>query len=163
VLGALGVQNAKEFATDAQTFLASANAAVLQRQLEQKGPQTESDAQRITQTGAQLGNTKEANKFVLNVAKAQLQRDLEQRNFYAAWRDKNKTLEGAEDAWYAGPGSKSLFDSPTLKKYGPSVVDQIPGQSRSAPASNSVTLPDGRVKTFPNAAAANQFKKAAGL
>jgi hypothetical protein len=145
VLGALGVQNAKEFATDAQTFLASANAAVLQRQLEQKGPQTESDAQRITQTGAQLGNTKEANKFVLNVAKAQLQRDIEQRNFYAAWRDKNKTLEGAEDAWYAGPGSKSLFDSPTLKKYGPSAADQIPGQSRSAPAPTQRAVPQAAV------------------
>jgi hypothetical protein len=134
VLAALGVQNAKDFATDAQTFLASANAAVLQRQLEQKGPQTESDAQRITATGAQLGNTKEANKFLLNVAKAQLQRDLKQREFYAAWRDKNKTFEGAEDAWYAGEGGKSLFESPALKKYGPSVVDQIPGQSRPAPA-----------------------------
>jgi hypothetical protein len=163
VLAALGVQKAEDFATDAQTFLASANAAVLQRQLEQKGPQTESDAQRITATGAQLGNTKEANKFVLNVAKAQLQRDIDQRNFYAAWRNKNGTLEGAEDAWYAGAGGKSLFESPALKKYGSNVVDQIPGQSRSAPASNSVTLPDGRVKTFPNAAAANQFKKAAGL
>jgi hypothetical protein len=119
VLGALGVQNAKDFATDAQTFLASANAAVLQRQLEQKGPQTESDAQRITATGAQLGNTKEANKFVLNVAKAQLQRDLKQREFYAAWREKNKTFEGAEDAWYAGEGGKSLFESPALKKYAP--------------------------------------------
>jgi len=134
VLGALGVQDAQNYATDAQTFLASANAAVLQRQLEQKGPQTESDAQRITATGAQLGNTKEANKFVLNVAKAQLQRDLEQRNFYAAWREKNKTFEGAEDAWYAGAGSKSLFESPALKKYGVSAVDQIPGQSRAAPS-----------------------------
>jgi hypothetical protein len=138
VLAALGVQNAKEFATDAQTFLANANAAVLQRQLEQKGPQTESDAQRITATGAQLGNTKEANKFVLNVAKAQLQRDLEQRNFYAAWREKNKTFEGAEDAWYAGAGGKSLFESPTLKKYGTNVVDQIPGQSRAAPAATTI-------------------------
>jgi hypothetical protein len=133
VLGALGVQNAKDFATDAQTFLASANAAVLQRQLEQKGPQTESDAQRITATGAQLGNTKDANKFVLNVAKAQLQRDLKQREFYAAWREKNKTFEGAEDAWYAGDGGKSLFESPALKKYGTNPVDQIPGQSRAAP------------------------------
>jgi hypothetical protein len=138
VLAALGVQNAKEFATNAQTFLASANAAVLQRQLEQKGPQTESDAQRITATGAQLGNTKDANKFVLNVAKAQLQRDLKQREFYAAWRDKNKTFEGAEDAWYAGEGGKSLFDSPALKKYGTNVVDQIPGQSRAAPAATTI-------------------------
>jgi len=144
VLGALGVQNAKDFATDAQTFLASANAAVLQRQLEQKGPQTESDAQRITATGAQLGNTKDANKFVLNVAKAQLQRDLKQREFYAAWREKNKTFEGAEDAWYAGDGGKSLFESPALKKYGTSVVDQIPGQSRAAP-SVSVAIPQGAI------------------
>lgn len=137
VLGALGVQDAKNFATDAQTFLASANAAVLQRQLEQKGPQTESDAQRITATGAQLGNTKEANKFVLNVAKAQLQRDLEQRNFYAAWREKNKTFEGAEDAWYAGAGGKSLFESPVLKKYAaappPSGANLIPGSTPVAP------------------------------
>lgn len=133
VLAALGVQKAEAYATDAQTFLASANAAVLQRQLEQKGPQTESDAQRITATGAQLGNTKEANKFVLNVAKAQLQRDIKQREFYAAWREKNKTLEGAEDAWYSGPGSKSLFDNPALKRYGPSAADQIPGQNRPAP------------------------------
>lgn len=164
VLGALGVKKAENFATNAQTFLASASAAVLQRQLEQKGPQTESDAQRITATGAQLGNTKEANRFVLNVAKAQFQRDIEQRAFYAKWREKNKTLEGAEDAWFAGPGSKSLFESPALKKYVTSAADQIPGQDRAAAApNNSVTLPDGRVKTFPNAEAANQFKKAAGL
>ena len=135
VLGALGVQNAKDFATDAQTFLASANAAVLQRQLEQKGPQTESDAQRITATGAQLGNTKEANKFVLNVAKAQLQRDLAQRNFYAAWREKNKTFEGAEDAWYAGEGGKSLFDSPTLKKYAPPTA-AAPTKDNRSPLAN---------------------------
>ena len=55
-------------------------------------------------------------------------------------------------------------DKPTFTQQ-KSAVDQIPGQSRSAPApaSNSVTLPDGRVKTFPNAAAADQFKKAAGI
>jgi hypothetical protein len=137
VLGALGVQDAKNYATDAQTFLASANAAVLQRQLEQKGPQTESDAQRITATGAQLGNTKEANKFVLNVAKAQLQRDLKQREFYAAWREKNKTFEGAEDAWYAGAGGKSLFDSPALKKYAvPTNVGVAPAKDNRPPLAN---------------------------
>lgn len=117
VLAALGVKDAEKYATNAQSFLANANAAVLQRQLEQKGPQTESDAQRITATGAQLGNTKAANQFVLNVAKAQLQRDLEQRNFYAEWRSKKGSLEGAEDAWYNGEGGKSLFERPNLKKY----------------------------------------------
>jgi hypothetical protein len=144
-LGALGVEKAEDFATNAQTFLASANAAVLQRQLEQKGPQTESDAQRITATGAQLGNTKDANRFVLNVAKAQLQRDIEQRAFYTKWRDKNKTLEGAEDAWFAGPGGKSLFESPVLKKYATSAADQIPGQNRAAAAPAATVLPQAAV------------------
>lgn len=145
VLGALGVEKAENFATNAQTFLASASAAVLQRQLEQKGPQTESDAQRITATGAQLGNTKEANRFVLNVAKAQFQRDIEQRAFYAKWREKNKTLEGAEDAWFAGPGSKSLFESPALKKYVTSAADQIPGQNRAAAAPAATVIPQAAV------------------
>jgi hypothetical protein len=100
---------------------------VLQRQLEQKGPQTESDAQRITQTGAQMGNTEAANKFVLNVARAQLKRDVDQRNFYDRWWKQNKTYDGAEDAWYAGEGGRSLFDRPELKAYVPR-SQQIPGQ-----------------------------------
>jgi len=117
VLGALGVKDAENYATDAQTFLGNASAAVLQRQLEQKGPQTESDAQRITQTGAQLGNTKQANKFFIDVAKEQIQRDIDQRNFYDRWWKANKTYDGAEDAWYSSEGSKSLFERPNLKKY----------------------------------------------
>ena len=124
VLAALGVQNAKDFATDSQTFLANANSAVLQKQLEQKGVQTAADADRITSTGAQLGNTKEANKFIISVAKAQLQRDIAQRKFYSDWRTENKTFKGAEDAWYAGPGGASLFDSPILKKYAEPVAGQ---------------------------------------
>jgi len=127
VLAALGVQNAAQFATDSQTFLANANSAVLQKQLEQKGVQTAADADRITSTGAQLGNTKEANKFILSVAKAQLQRDIAQRKFYSEWRDENKTFKGAEDAWYAGPGNASLFDSPILKQY----AEPVAGQSEA--------------------------------
>lgn len=143
VLAALGVKEADKYATDAQTFLANANAAVLQRQLEQKGPQTESDAQRISATGAQLGNTKDANRFVLSVAKAQLQRDIDQRKFYADWRATHKTFDGADDAWNAGPGGKSLFDSPVLKKYSINAVAQIPGESRAAPA--VTTIPQAAV------------------
>ena len=137
VLAALGVKDAEKFATDAQTFLANASAAVLQRQLEQKGPQTEADAQRITQTGAQLGNTKEANRFLLNIAKAQLKRDIAQRDFYAAWYKKNTTYDGAEDAWFAGAGGKSLFDSPELKKYAVGgAAAQIPTTATPPAAAN---------------------------
>jgi hypothetical protein len=117
VLAALGVPEANKFATDAQTFLAATQQAVLQRQLEQKGAQTEADARRITQTGAQLGNTVDANRFIIDVAKEQLKRDIERKKFLESWWKTNKTLEGADDSWYSNAGGQSLFNSPGLKKY----------------------------------------------
>jgi hypothetical protein len=134
LLAALGVPEANKFATDAQTFLAATQQAVLQRQLEQKGPQTESDAQRITQTGAQFGNTPESNKFIIAVAKSQLKRDIEQRNFYDGWWNKKKTYDGAENAWFNGEGGKSLFDRPELKAY---------KQSTAAPVAAPAAAPQG--------------------
>jgi hypothetical protein len=136
VLGALGVKDAEKYATNSQIFNANATQAVLQRQLEQKGPQTESDAQRIKETGAQLGNTAAANKFMLTVAQEQLKRDIEQRNFYDKWWKANKTYDGAEDAWYAGDGGKSLFDRPALKDVGKQAdkrkpLDQIFGGKKN--------------------------------
>ena len=117
VLAALGVPEAAKFATDAQTFLAATQQAVLQKQLEQKGPQTEADSRRVTQTGAQLGNTVQANQFLIDVAREQLKRDIERKTFLESWfKDKN-TLRGADDAWYTGAGGQSLFDRPGLKKY----------------------------------------------
>ena len=139
VLASLGIPEAARFATDAQTFLASTQKVLLDRQLEQKGPQTANDAKRIEQTGAQLGNTPEANRFLIDVAKGQYKRDIEQRNFFDKWWSQNKTYEGAEDAWYAGDGGKSLFDRPELKKYAPkaavssarSAADAILGKGRA--------------------------------
>jgi hypothetical protein len=136
VLAALGVKNAEKFATDTQMFQSNAISAVLQKQLEQKGPQTESDAKRIEQIGAQLGKTKNANEFILATAKEQLKRDIDQRNFYDRWYETNKTYNGAENAWFNGEGGKSLFDRPGLKKYNVSAAgaaEQIPG-NRPAPA-----------------------------
>ena len=132
VLGALGVKDAEKFASSAQVFLANANNAVLQKQLEQKGVQTAADADRITSTGAQFSNTKDANEFILKVAKEQLQRDIEQRDFYAAWRDKNQTFNGAENAWFTGPGGKSLFERPGLKAYaaGPNIKEVAPDRTK---------------------------------
>ena len=119
ILGALGVKDAEKYATDTQTFQSNAIQAVMQKQLEQKGPQTESDAQRIEQIGAQLGKTKAANEFILSVAREQLRRDMAQRTFYAEWKKGpgKGSFNGAEDAWFAGEGGKSLFDSPALKKF----------------------------------------------
>ena len=137
VLGALGVQSAEKYATDTQTFQSNAIQGLLQKQLEQKGPQTESDAQRIEQAGAQLGKTKAANEFILTVAKEQLQRDREQRDFYRSWKKKTGSFDGADDAWAASQGNKSLFDRPALKKYAVGAtpaVQQIPTARTPAPA-----------------------------
>jgi hypothetical protein len=141
VLAALGVQGAEKFASNSQIFLANANQAVLSKQLEQKGTQTKTDAERIEQTGARLGNTKEANKFILTVAREQLQRDIEQRDFYAKWYRTNTTYDGAEDAWFDGKGSESLFDRPALKQYGVSASKQIP---TNAPSSSTVSIDQER-------------------
>jgi len=123
VLAALGVKDAEKFATDTQKFQSNAINGILQKQLEQKGPQTESDAKRIEQIGAQLGKTKDANTFILATAKEQLKRDVDQRNFYDRWYKANKTYDGAEDAWFNGEGGKSLFDRPSLKKYNVSTAE----------------------------------------
>ena len=140
VLAALGVADADKFATNAQVFQAKATEAVLQKQLEQKGPQTESDAQRIDQIGAQLGKTTAGNKFVLTTAKEQLKRDMEQRNFYDKWWKTNKTYDGAEDAWYSGEGGKSLFDRPALKGYVKSAEAAAP-PAASRPSLDNIFAP----------------------
>lgn len=142
VLAALGVKDAEKFATDTQTFQSNAIGAVLQKQLEQKGPQTESDARRIEQIGAELGKTKDANRFILDLAREQLRRDIEQRNFYTDWKKGpgKGSFNGAEDAWFAGEGGKSLFDRPSLKKYAisASAANQIPGQRPVAPVAPNI-------------------------
>jgi hypothetical protein len=117
VLSALGVANAEKFAANAEIFQAKAAETVLQKQLEQKGPQTQSDRELIEKTGAQLGTTTQGNRFLLTVAKEQLQRDIDQRDFYRNWREKTGSFNGAESAWFAGEGGKSLFERPALKKY----------------------------------------------
>lgn len=149
VLAALGVADADKFATNAQVFQAKATEAVLQKQLEQKGPQTESDAKRIDMIGSQLGKTTGGNKFLLTTAKEQLKRDMEQRAFYDKWWKNNKTYDGAEDAWFAGEGGKSLFDRPALKQYAApteSAAAQIPTSAtpaRAAPA--AAAIPQGAI------------------
>ena len=141
VLAALGVADADKFATNAQVFQAKATEAVLQKQLEQKGPQTESDAQRIDQIGAQLGKTTAGNRFVLTTAKEQLKRNMEQRDFYAKWWQKNKTYDGAEDAWFSGEGGKSLFDRPALKAYAKSAEAAAAPPAANRPSLDNIFAP----------------------
>lgn len=107
----------QRIASGAQTFEAFTNDLVMQQQLAQKGPQTESDAKRLQMTQAQLSNTPEANKLNITYRKAMNNRTIEQERFYAQWLAKNKTLDGAEDAWFNGKGGTSIWDEPALKKF----------------------------------------------
>jgi hypothetical protein len=141
VLSALGVEKANTFATNAQVFEAKAAEAILETLRQQVGPQTDADAKRVTLTGAQLANTTNSNKFLLDVAKATNKREIEQRNFYNKWRKINGSFDGAEEAWIAGEGGKSIFDRPELKKYvsPTSSAAQIPTTNASvAPATRTI-------------------------
>ena len=134
VLAALGVADADKYATDSQKFLQAATERVLAAQLDQKGVQTNQDAQRIEQAGARMGNTKTANEFILDVARAQAERAIAHDKFYRDWlRDpENKnSLRGAEDAWLESEGNKSIFESPRLKKYGVLAAERM--QTTPAP------------------------------
>lgn len=112
-----GGQRFRDVAAKGESFTAFAKDLVLQRQLAQKGPQTESDARRLEQTVAQLGNTKEANALIVAFNKAQNNRILEQEKFFNDWWKSKKTYEGADDAWINGRGAVSIWDDPALKKF----------------------------------------------
>lgn len=107
----------KNVASQGQAFTGFATDLVLQKQLAQKGPQTESDARRLEQTAAQLGNTPEANGLLVAFSKAQNQRVIDQERFYADYWKKKKTYEGADHEWFSGKGGTSVWDEPSLKKY----------------------------------------------
>jgi hypothetical protein len=143
VLSALGVEKANTFATNAQVFEAKAAEAILETLRQQLGPQTDADAKRVTLTGAQLANTTDANKFLLSVAKVTNKREIQQRNFYNNWRKTNGSFDGAEEAWIAGEGGKSIFDSPELKKYvvGENAAAQIPTTGGTPAVSGKTARP----------------------
>lgn len=154
-LSAIGVEDAADFAADAQTFKATAQERVLERQLEQKGVQTTSDAARMEQTFARLGNEVEANRFLFDIAEAQAKYEIETRKFWDDWWNKNGTYEGVEDAWDKAGGSKSIFDDPKLKKYlepsqaqptaAPVRVKSVE-EAKKLPAGTVFITPDGRTK-----------------
>jgi len=139
VLAALGVDKAKDFATNSQKFLQAATERVLAAQTEQKGVQTDQDAKRIEQMGARLGNTKAANEFILDVARTQAELAIAHDKFYRDWLSdpkNNNSLRGAENAWLKSEGNKSIFESPRLKKYG--VLQAERAQSTPAPSGSVV-------------------------
>lgn len=99
-LDALGANGkmARE-AADLQKLNSVASNFVLSKQLEQKGVQTASDADRMEKTFAKATNTLEANDFILRAIEAQAHRTMEQADFYSQYRDGKKSLDGVDTAW----------------------------------------------------------------
>ena len=84
---------------DVEKFNAVAMKQVLDVMATQKGPQTDQDAERIKKTATQLGNTREANNFIIDSGLAIANRKIEQAEFYDNYLEQNETLKGADSAW----------------------------------------------------------------
>ena len=134
ILTSLGVPEAKQYATTAQTFLAQARQITNDRLLEQKGTQTENDFKRVEDIGAKLTNTVDANKFLLAVNRAVNNQTIDKHKFFTKWETTHNNLKGAEQAWQDGPGNISLFERPELKAY---AETQTPQKPATAPRGGS--------------------------
>lgn len=101
----LGLPNA----TDAQMFNSLVMKNLLAELVKQKGPQTEGDAQRAMKTYAQLENTPEANRWILNYAEALNLRQQEKYAFMEQALNANGGNWGkAEQEWMKSVKNKRL-------------------------------------------------------
>lgn len=85
--------------SDVQKFKAVVTKQVLDIMATQKGPQTDQDAARIEKAVANLGNTKEANSFIMDSATAISNRKIEQASFMERYLEDKGSLKGADNAW----------------------------------------------------------------
>lgn len=103
--------------TDVQTLRAAIERGVADSQLEQKGVQTDRDANRYRTASVLLSNTPAANQYIIDYQIALDQRTREKAAFFEKFRDDKKTSVGAERAWNESIKDKDIFDTPSLAKY----------------------------------------------
>lgn len=121
ILSGLGIapDNAKMYAANAQIFQAKAMDSLWVKLNAAKGPQTEGDAQRASQTWAALKNTPEANSFILDFAQAQAERDKMKASFYQnalPIAQGKGDLAEVDREW--GKRTPSIFEMPSMQKWG---------------------------------------------
>lgn len=98
-------------ATTPQAVTAVMNNVVLSRMVAQKGVLSDRDTALIHGSVANLGNTPEAFRFLLDTSEAMAERSIEQRDFYANFRERTGSLNGAAQAW-----RKHTKDTPLVSK-----------------------------------------------
>jgi hypothetical protein len=148
VLAGLGVasKDIEQYAGDAQKFNAIVGQQIFTILGAQKGPQTEGDAQRATDTLTKLTNTAEANAYLLDLAEATNRLTIKQANFY------NEKLPAARAAgdltrveadWLRAPENKSVFDDMVMKKWARRAEPARQSTSGTVNAAPAKTAPAG--------------------
>lgn len=104
--------------TDLSALRGAMSGTIMQEQLAQKGPQTESDAKRLNQSLNGMDD-KTAMEFLLSTKQAQNSRTREYYSFLDKYKNTNGTLNGADAEWNKTTGSQSIFRTTSLKQYAP--------------------------------------------
>jgi len=135
ILNGLGLRlapdAAKQYAAKAETFYAIVGQQNWQLLAEQKGPQTEGDAQRAAKVFSQLTNTEEANRFIRDLARANALVRIEKAKFYREnlpAAQKAGDLSRIDAAW--AERQPSIFAFPFMRSWGQ------PGNAAAARASS---------------------------
>jgi hypothetical protein len=119
-LAGLGIapKNAEMYASNAQKVQSVAMDRLLTVLGAQKGPQTEGDAQRASQTFVSLKNTPDANNFILDFAQAKANQDARKAQFYEQalpLAQKEGDLPRVDREWRKIQGS--IWADPTLARW----------------------------------------------
>ena len=134
---------AKQLASNSQTFRAIQARQVNDELNLAKGPQTEGDAVRAKSVFASLGNTPDANRFINDLQRATIQRKGAEAKFYRDHYDEalaSRDLSSMERAWINSPeANRSIFDSPVMSKWNK--------PAGATPAAGGFT-PTGSVKKY---------------
>ncbi|MDH1299672.1 hypothetical protein [Achromobacter sp. GD03932] len=107
-----------QYASDAQKFQAVAMERLNQTLLEQKGMQTEGDAERASKTFARLSNTPQANRFIVDFAQAQANQRIRKAQYYEAalpLAQRTGDLARVDREWRKIQGS--IWNDPLLAPY----------------------------------------------
>lgn len=110
--------NAELFGSNVQKFQSVAMDRLLTVLGSQKGPQTEGDANRASQTFVSLKNTPEANTFILDLAEAKANQDARKAQFYQdalPQAQKEGDLMRVDREWRELQGS--IWNDPVLSRW----------------------------------------------
>jgi hypothetical protein len=118
---------AGEGAVDLSTFNGILAREVLQKQLLQKGPQTESDAKRLTASVANINAPAEANQILLRSARAVSALDQAQKNYAVGYRRQSGdySIRGIRESMDETYGNMPFYVEKTVKLDNGSTAQQF--------------------------------------